>query len=152
MCYSCASKHQEGSTMKLQGLHHVTMITGDARRNVAFYGRALGLRLVKKTVNFDQPTAYHLYFGDEHGTPGSILTWFEFPDAAPGRAGAGMIHTIELGVGSEASLDFWERRLRDAGRPVERGAGALRFSDPEGLDFALVPLEGDDPPLRAEHP
>src|SRR5918912_1518251 len=73
--------------MKLEGLHHITMITGDARTNVAFYADVLGLRLVKKTVNFDQPDAYHLYFGDEAGTPGSLLTWFEFPGATPGRPG-----------------------------------------------------------------
>src|SRR3954447_24283406 len=70
--------------MRLEGLHHITMITGDARRNVDFYAGVLGLRLVKKTVNFDQPDAYHLYFADELGSPGSILTWFEFPGAAPG--------------------------------------------------------------------
>ena len=89
--------------MRLEGLHHITMITGDAQRNVAFYADMLGLRLVKKTVNFDQPDAYHLYFGDETGTPGSILTWFEFPGAAPRRApGSGTIHTLQLGVASAA--------------------------------------------------
>src|SRR5918911_1481077 len=97
--------------MRLAGLHHVTMITGDAPRNVEFYADVLGLRLVKKTVNFDQPDAYHLYFGDEAGTPGSLLTWFEFPRAAPGRAGEGQIHTLQLAVASEASLDYWEQRL-----------------------------------------
>ena len=71
--------------MKLDGMHHLTMITGDAQRNVEFYADVLGLRLVKKTVNFDAPEAYHLYFGDEQGSPGSILTWFEFA----GRARAG---------------------------------------------------------------
>ena len=105
--------------MKLEGLHHITMVTGDARQNVRFYADVLGLRLVKKTVNFDQPDAYHLYFGDEQGSPGSILTWFEFPGAARGRAGAGMIHTIELGVGSDAALDFWARRLADKRRVGE---------------------------------
>ena len=74
--------------MKFTGLHHITMITGDAQANARFYGDLLGLRLVKKTVNFDQPDAYHLYFGDEAGTPGSLLTWFEFPGATPGRPGA----------------------------------------------------------------
>ena len=73
---------------RLEGLHHITMITADARRNVEFYADVLGLRLVKQTVNFDQPDAYHLYFGDENGTPGSILTWFEFPGAARGQARA----------------------------------------------------------------
>ncbi|HLM50784.1 MAG TPA: VOC family protein, partial [Solirubrobacteraceae bacterium] len=82
--------------MKLEGLHHITMITADAHRSVDFFAGVLGLRLVKKTVNFDRPDAYHLYLGDEAGSPGSILTWFEFAGAAPGRAGAGMIHTIRL--------------------------------------------------------
>src|SRR5689334_10400571 len=97
--------------MKLDGMHHITMITGDARRNVDFYADKLGLRLVKKTVNFDAPDAYHLYFGDEQGTPGTILTWFEFAGARRGRAGAGMIHTIQLGVASEEALEFWAKRL-----------------------------------------
>ena len=97
--------------MKLDGMHHITMITGDAQRNVDFYADVLGLRLVKKTVNFDAPDAYHLYFGDEQGSPGSILTWFEFAGAQRGRAGAGMIHTIQLAVASSEALDFWARRL-----------------------------------------
>jgi glyoxalase family protein len=138
--------------MRLEGLHHVTMITADAPGTVAFHGDVLGLRLVKKTVNFDQPTAYHLYFGDERGSPGSILTWFEFPDAAPGSAGAGMIHTIRLGVGGEEALDFWERRLGAAGVAAERAAGALRFADPEGLRFELAVAGEAGPPLRARHP
>src|SRR3954454_14025957 len=101
--------------MRLEGLHHITMITGDAQSNVAFYADVLGLRLVKKTVNFDAPEAYHLYFGDEQGSPGSILTWFEFAGAQRGRPGAGMIHTLQLGVGAEASLEFWARRLAERG-------------------------------------
>ena len=137
--------------MRLQGLHHITMITGDAQANVAFYAGVLGLRLVKKTVNFDQPEAYHLYFGDETGAPGSILTWFEFPGAAPGRAGLGMIHTLQLGVGSEASLDFWANRLREHGYESTRTEGGLRFADYDGLGLELV-LAGGDPPLRAIHP
>src|SRR5512132_2817123 len=100
--------------MPLEGLHHVTAITGDAPANVDFYARLLGLRLVKKTVNFDQPDVYHLYFGDERGTPGSILTFFAFPGAANGRAGDGMVHTIRWRVGSEEALDFWAARLADA--------------------------------------
>src|SRR3954464_9640047 len=111
--------------MKLEGLHHITMITGDAQSNAAFYAEVLGLRLVKKTVNFDAPEAYHLYFGDEQGSPGSILTWFEFAGARPGRAGAGMIHTIELGVGSEASLEFWADRLAASGYSSDRGESSL---------------------------
>jgi glyoxalase family protein len=138
--------------MKLEGLHHITMVTGDARQNVRFYADVLGLRLVKKTVNFDQPDAYHLYFGDEHGSPGSILTWFEFPGAARGRAGAGMIHTIELGVGSDAALDFWARRLADHGYASDRGDGTLRFADDDGLALELVVAADGNPPLRARHP
>src|SRR3954470_2682062 len=134
--------------MEFTGLHHITMITGDAQANARFYGDLLGLRLVKKTVNFDDPSAYHLYFGDEAGTPGTILTWFEFPGARRGRAGDGMIHTLQLGVASEAALDFWEERL--AAYAPERGEGSLRFADYDGLQLELVIAA--NPPLRAEHP
>src|SRR4051794_31032699 len=138
--------------MKLGGLHHITMITGDAQENVRFYADLLGLRLVKKTVNFDQPEAYHLYFGDEAGAPGSILTWFEFPGVAPGRAGEGMIHTLRLGVADDAALDFWRDRLSAAGYPVVREDGSLRFEAPDGLRLELTVADGRDAPLRAEHP
>jgi glyoxalase family protein len=138
--------------MKLEGMHHVTMITGDAQQNVAFYADVLGLRLVKKTVNFDAPEAYHLYFGDEQGSPGSILTWFEFAGAQPGRAGAGMIHTIQLGVTSDASLDFWAARLAARGYASERVADSLVFTDYDGLRLELVVADDGNPPLRAEHP
>jgi glyoxalase family protein len=138
--------------MKLDGMHHITMITGDAARNVDFYADVLGLRMVKKTVNFDAPDAYHLYFGDERGSPGSILTWFEFAGARPGRAGAGMVHTIQLGVGSEQALDFWADRLADKGYPSRRGDGSLAFADYDGLGFELVVADDGNPPLRAEHP
>ena len=131
----------------------MTMITGDAQRNVAFYAGVLGLRLVKKTVNFDQPEAYHLYFGDERGSPGSILTWFEFAGAAPGQAGLGDIHTIQLGVESDESLGFWAERLRANGHAGERvRVGALAFADYDGLRFELVVTGDGNPPLRAEHP
>jgi glyoxalase family protein len=138
--------------MKLQGLHHVTMITGDAQQNVDFYADVLGLRLVKKTVNFDAPESYHLYFGDERGSPGSILTWFEFSGAPRGRAGAGMIHTIALAVGSEATLDFWEQRLRAKGYGSARDGRSLRFEDDDGLGLELVVAEDGNPPLTARHP
>ena len=134
--------------MKLQGLHHITLITADAQATVDFYAGVLGLRLVKKTVNFDQPDAYHLYFGDETGAPGSILTWFEFPGAARGRAGIGMIHLLQLGVGSEAALDFWAARLPGA----ERRERSLHLEDPDGLALELVVAGEGNPPLRAEHP
>ena len=138
--------------MKLEGMHHITMITGDAQGNVAFYADTLGLRLVKKTVNFDAPDAYHLYFGDDAGSPGSILTWFEFAGARPGRAGAGMIHTIQLGVPSAAALDFWADRLTAAGHEGVRGEDGLRFADPDGLALELVVADDGNPPLRAAHP
>jgi glyoxalase family protein len=138
--------------MKLEGLHHITMITGDARKNVEFYADVLGLRLVKKTVNFDQPDAYHLYFGDERGSPGSILTWFEFAGAARGRPGVGDIHTLQLGVGSEDALDFWADRLAGSDYSSERGDGTLRFQDYDGLQFELVVAGDGNAPLRAEHP
>jgi glyoxalase family protein len=138
--------------MKLVGLHHITMITGDAQRNVDFYAELLGLRLVKKTVNFDDSSAYHLYFGDEHGAPGSILTWFEYQGARQGQRGAGMIHTIRLGVASVEALDFWAERLAANGYESSRGEQTLRFADWEGLGLELVVADGGNPPLRAEHP
>src|SRR3954452_2036725 len=138
--------------MKLQGLHHITMITGDARKNVDFYADVLGLRLVKKTVNCDAPDAYHLYFGDERGSPGSILAWFEFAGAAPGRPGIGDIHTIQLGVPSAESLGFWADRLRAKGYDSTETGESLRFTDYDGLQFELVPSPYGTPPLRAEPP
>ena len=138
--------------MKLDGMHHITMITGDAQRNVEFYADVLGLRMVKKTVNFDAPEAYHLYFGDEQGSPGAILTWFEFAGARPGRAGAGMVHTIQLGVGSRESLDFWADRLAARGYASQRGEDSLTFEDYDGLRFELVLATDSNPPLRATHP
>jgi glyoxalase family protein len=111
----------------------------------------LGLRLVKKTVNFDAPDVYHLYYGDERGAPGSILTFFEFPDAAPGRAGAGMIHRLAWRVPSQESLAFWAERLAREGVELDGGAGehGLRFRDPEGLGLELAVVKTDDQPLRA---
>jgi glyoxalase family protein len=138
--------------MKLHGLHHVTMISADARRNVEFYADVLGLRLVKKTVNFDQPDAYHLYFGDERGTPGTLMTWFEFPDAAAGQAGAGMVHLLQIGVASQDALGFWERRLNTAGYPAERAGESLRFRDYDGLAFELVAVAHSDLISPPEHP
>ena len=138
--------------MTLEGIHHITAITADAPGNVDFYARLLGLRLVKKTVNFDAPDVYHLYYGDEAGSPDSILTFFEFPGAAPGRAGAGMVHTIGWRVGSEAALDFWAARLEGEGVPVKRDGNRLRFADPEGLRLELAQLPTGDTPLVAAAP
>jgi glyoxalase family protein len=97
--------------VRLEGIHHVTCITADAPRNVYFYTRVLGLRLVKKTVNQDDPTVYHLFYADELGTPGSDITFFEYPGVRRGRAGDGMIHTIDWRLGTPDALDFWEERL-----------------------------------------
>src|ERR671910_59324 len=92
---------QEERAMKLEGIHHITAITGDAPGNVEFYVGVLGLRMVKKTVNQDDPTVYHLFYADEHGSPGSDLTFFEYPGAAPGRTGRGMVHRIAWRVASD---------------------------------------------------
>jgi glyoxalase family protein len=108
----------------------------------------LGLRLVKKTVNQDDPTVYHLFYGDDKGSPGLDLTFFEYPGARPGRAGRGMIHRIVLRVGSEEALDFWERRLGGS----RRSRGSLEFSDPEGLGLELRVVATSDAPLTASHP
>jgi glyoxalase family protein len=107
---------------------------------------------VKKTVNFDAPDVYHLYYGAEQGEPGSIMTFFEFPGAARGRAGAGMIHTVAWRVGSAAALDFWAERLEHAGRPVERAGDAVRSSDPEELGIEIVAAGVPDAPLVAAAP
>ena len=110
--------------MKLEGIHHITAITGDAPANVEFYAGVLGLRLVKKTVNQDDPTVYHLFYADEAGSPGADLTFFEYPGARPGRAGAGMVHRVVWRVASAEALDFWERRLAAHGVDTERTATA----------------------------
>ena len=138
--------------MRLDGIHHISAMTGDARGNLDFYTRVLGLRLVAKTVNQDDPGVYHLFYADERGTPGAELTFFEYPGLGRGRAGAGMVHRIVSAVGSEAALDFWQARLGDEGVAAERvSPDALRFADPEGLGHELV-VAGRDRPLRAEHP
>ncbi|HEX2295069.1 MAG TPA: VOC family protein, partial [Actinomycetota bacterium] len=138
--------------MRLEGIHHITAITGDAPGNVRFYAGTLGLRMVKKTVNQDDPTVYHLFYADEKGSPGSDITFFEYPGLGRGRAGAGMVHRIVWRVGSDASLDFWTGRLGEAGVETERGDGYLRFDDPEGLGLELRVTDTTEPPLRANHP
>jgi glyoxalase family protein len=135
--------------MKLEGVHHVTAITADAPRNVEFYAGVLGLRLVKKTVNQDDPTVYHLFYADERGDPGSDITFFEYPGARQGRAGAGMVHTVLWRVASEEALDFWQKRLDN--HVLSRNE-RLTFVDPEGLRHELAVVETSDEPLIAEHP
>jgi glyoxalase family protein len=140
--------------MELEGIHHVTAITADAQRNVDFYAGVLGLRLVKKTVNQDNPSVYHLFYADERGEPGSDITFFEYPGAAPGRAGEGMIHRVVWRVGSAGALDFWSERLGERGVETRStdGRDGLRFDDPEGLEHELIVSTSDDEALIAEHP
>jgi glyoxalase family protein len=138
--------------MKLNGIHHITCITGDAPQNVRFYAGTLGLRLVKKSVNQDVPTIYHLFYADEEGGAGSDITFFEYPGERRGRAGAGMVHHIVWRVASEESIDFWERRFESHGVKSSRDDGTLRFEDPEGLSLELAVVQTTDKPLFARHP
>jgi glyoxalase family protein len=138
--------------MKLEGIHHISAITGDAAGNVEFYTGVLGLRMVKRTVNQDEPNMYHLFYGDEHGSPGMDLTFFEYPGAARGVAGAGMVHRIVWRVGSAQSLGFWRERLEASGVSAELTEDSLLFEDPEGLEHELVHGGGEDEPLSADSP
>jgi glyoxalase family protein len=138
--------------MRFAGIHHVTALTGDARRNLDYYTRVLGLRLIAKSVNQDSPSVYHLFYGDELARPGADLTFFAYPHATPGRAGAGMVHRIVWRVASERALDFWARRLELEGTAAERGERSLRFADVEGLGHELVVDSSGDEPLIADHP
>ncbi|HVG46272.1 MAG TPA: VOC family protein, partial [Longimicrobium sp.] len=120
-----------------QGLHHVTMVSANAQRTLDFYRNVLGLGLVKRTVNFDDPGSYHLYFGDPLGTPGTLLTFFEWPRAPRGGWGVGGVHHVAMGVATEDGLLRWKRRLTDAGVPVSgpfdrRWFHSIYFSDPDG--------------------
>jgi glyoxalase family protein len=133
--------------VKLEGIHHVTCITADAPANVEFYAGTLGLRLVKKTVNQDDPTVYHLFYADELGSAGADITFFEYPGSPRGRPGDGMVHRIVFRVASEEALDFWAERAGG-----ERGYGSTLLHDPEGLALELVVDTSGDEPLIAEHP
>jgi glyoxalase family protein len=129
--------------LQLGGLHHVTAVTGDAPRNVAFYTQTLGLRLVKKTVNQDDVSAYHLFYGDEVGHPGTELTFFDWPHAGPNVPGSGTIAAIALRVPDRAALDWWVNRLEQRGvtrGTIEERAGraTLPVVDPEGQHLELV--------------
>ena len=138
--------------MNLEGIHHVTAITGDAPGNVDFYTRVLGLRLVKKSVNQDDPTVYHLFYADEAGSAGSDITFFEYPGARRGRAGRGMVHTVVWRVGSVDAVAFWEERLKREGVEAARDGDRLTFADPEGLGLEIRHVETADEPLVAVHP
>jgi glyoxalase family protein len=138
--------------MKLEGIHHITAITADAPANVEFYSGVLGLRLVKQTVNQDDPNVYHLFYADEKGSPGADLTFFEYPQAPAGVAGAGMVHRILWRVSGEQALDFWQSRLSAREIHAERTEDSLRFADPEGLEHELLIGSSDDEPLIADAP
>jgi len=123
--------------LKTTGFHHITMVSTDARSTLAFYGELLGLGMVKKTVNFDDPSAYHLYFGDDGGRPGTILTFFEWRHAKRGHWGIGGVHHLALGVATAEAQLKWKRRLTDAGvsvdGPIDRGYfTSMYFADPDG--------------------
>src|SRR5437867_6118368 len=129
-------------SQSISGIHHVTAITADAQRNVDYYCGVLDLRLVKLTVNFDDPNSYQLYYGDELGRPGSILTFFAWPDAHRGRQGPPQVTVTSFSVPSQ-SLDFWSKRLAEAGveleKPISRfDDSVLEFSDPDGMRLELV--------------
>ena len=135
----------------MSAIHHVTAISGAAQRNLDFYVRTLGLRFVKKTVNFDDPGTHHLYYGDEAGRPGTILTFFPWDHAAPGRRGTGLTDETRFRVPA-GSLDFWTRRFAERGIAhapvVERfGETVLTFADPDSMALALVGVTGaaDEP-------
>lgn len=135
--------------MSIHGVHHVTSMAGDPGRNVAFFTEDLGLRLVKKTVNFDDPYTDHLYYGDAVGHPGTVLTFFPYPDGRSGRPGAGQVTTTAFRI-PEESVDFWRDRFTDRGVAHEQpregfGRTVLPFEDPDGLTYELVATdEGDD--------
>ncbi len=138
--------------MKLEGIHHITAITADAQRNLDFYAGVLGLRLVKKSVNQDQTSVYHLFYADESGDPGSDITFFEYPGIARGRAGAGMVHRIVWRIAGEDALAFWADRLSEHGYDSNRNPGSLTFHDPEGLEHELTLARSIGQSLIAEHP
>jgi glyoxalase family protein len=137
--------------MKLDGIHHISSITGNAPANLNFYTRVLGMRLVAKTVNQDDPDVYHLFYGDYEGSPGFDMTFFEYPGARRGQAGAGMVYRIAFRVPSANSIDWWENRLRREDVPASVVDGELRFADPEGLELALVVDTTGEEPLHLRH-
>ncbi|MGH7424837.1 MAG: ring-cleaving dioxygenase [Candidatus Methylomirabilales bacterium] len=146
---------------ELRGIHHVTAITADPQQNIDFYLTVLGLRLVKKTVNFDDPGSYHLYYGDDLGHPGTIMTFFAWAGAFRGRVGTGQLTVTSFFIPQD-SVGFWIERLRSHGVAVERGTRFdeefLGFSDPDGLQLELVASPrpddrspGDRGPVDPEH-
>jgi catechol 2,3-dioxygenase-like lactoylglutathione lyase family enzyme len=135
---------------RIPGIHHITAITGDARDNIDFYAGVLGLRMVKLTVNFDDPSAYHIYFGDELGRPGTALTFFAWPGALAGRRGTGQVTSLSFSI-PQGSLGFWVERLKSYGAAFEHSyrfeEERLSFMDPDGLllELAISPKADDRP-------
>jgi glyoxalase family protein len=133
----------------ISGLHHVTALTSDAQKNVDFYAGILGLRLVKKTINFDAPDVYHLYYGDEEGQPGTILTFFPFNGIPKGRKGKGQLTVTSFSI-PENTLDYWTKRLTKFRIPFEAPAGRfddeqfIYFEDWDGLGIELIANKSDD--------
>jgi glyoxalase family protein len=140
-----------GEATPFEGYHHLTMIAKHAVTNLHFYRDVLKLRMVKQTVNFDMTNTYHLYYGDQEGSPGTLLTFFEWPNATPGTLGWGGNHHLAMQVVSGAALAFWRGHLEREGLDVEgpfddHGRPAIRFRDPDGLILELVAPAGDDVP------
>src|SRR3989442_14555833 len=132
---------------EIPGIHHVTAIAGEPQQNIDFYADLLGLRLVKLTVNYDDPETYHLYYGDEDGHPGTILTFFPWPGAPRGRKGAGQITTTSFSI-PRHSVGYWVERLGKHGvgftGPVDRfDEQLISFSDPDGLNLELAAHSGE---------
>jgi len=139
---------------QIKGLHHVTSMARDAAQNNAFFTGTLGLRRVKKTVNFDAPDVYHLYYADEFGTPGSVMTYFPFPNIARGQPGTGEVGTTMFSV-PKGAIPWWEKHLADKGVTGLQASEAfgekrLAFDGPDGDGFALVEVDGDDRPIWTE--
>src|ERR1700685_3619548 len=144
----------------IAGIHHVTAITADAQKNIDFYCGVLGLRLVKLTVNFDDPGSYHLYYGDELGRPGTVLTFFAWPGAARGRIGPPQVSATALAAPA-AAMGYWTGRLQEHSVEAQTsnrlGESAIAFADPDGMALELVGVA--DPrgkswaagPIAAEH-
>ena len=133
--------------MRSAGIHHTTAIAGDPQRNLDFYTETLGLRLVKRTVNFDDPGSYHFYFGDNIGSPGTIMTFFPWPGARRGARGSGQVTTVSFAV-PQNSMAFWKERLRANHVIAEEIAGkfgneTIRFLDPDGLVLQLIAIPGE---------
>src|SRR5205085_8806813 len=133
--------------MRSAGIHHITAIAGDPQRNLDFYTETLGLRLVKRTVNFDDPGSYHFYFGDNIGSPGTIMTFFPWPGARRGGRGSGQVTTVSFAV-PQNSMAFWKERLRANHVIAEEITGAfgnetIRFLDPDGLVLQLIAIPGE---------